>query len=145
MTDGDWPLQLGPSDLIYRRLPSRSGVKKTGAISSSVFEPRRGKDGKLEETLSVDVAQRTTPEETAELGGPHFGVCEVTVGDLPEAGPLKALHTPQPDNDAHGDITGVLSDEYSAERLAALARLLFVFSTGSEIPAHVLRLMPRAS
>lgn len=107
------------SDSFFRRLPPAK-VRPDGSVLPTAYM----KDDQPDPQISVNLANRSSAQATAD-GGPWLGF---GAGELPAAVPidmaLAVRHDPEPDNDAHSVIEGVASLRECQQLAAATAVLV---------------------
>lgn len=118
--------QIGPSDLLYRRLVESYFRRRDRTLTSGAFYLR----GKPDPEVSVDLARLTTPEATASKK-PGSGVGQLRT-EVPRNLDLDVRHDPHPETDpenaAHSVIVGMVptstGDKERCRRLANATQIL---------------------
>ncbi|MBO1347137.1 MAG: hypothetical protein EBE86_006960 [Hormoscilla sp. GUM202] len=95
------PEEIVDNDQLYRRLVSFH-VNPDGTVNSAAFKRR----GKPDNSISVDLARLTTPQETLERSGKEGFGLGVLVAIEPRSQGFDVRHDPLPDNPAHSLIEG---------------------------------------
>ena len=92
---------IDDEDELYRRL-LHYYIKTDGKISSAAFQPsKRGRS----DAVSVDLARKTTPEETLGRDNRGFRLGGILAA-VPRSSGLDVLHDPLPGNESHCLIVG---------------------------------------
>jgi hypothetical protein len=97
--------EIAERDELYRRLSKLSHIKKNGKVSSAAFKRNK----KPENSISVDLARLTTPQEAlARVGEERKAqfVLGVLVAGYARSIGFCVRHDPLPDNHAHSLIEG---------------------------------------
>lgn len=97
--------EIAERDELYRRLSKRSHIKKNGKVSSAAFKRNK----QPENSISVDLARLTTPQESlARVGEERKAefVLGILVAEYPRSIGFCVRHDPLPDNCAHSLIEG---------------------------------------
>ncbi|MCL1469766.1 hypothetical protein [Argonema antarcticum] len=115
--------EIADNDRLYRRLSINSHINpKTGKVSSAAFKRNK----KPENSISVDLARLTTPQETLDRVGDrknHFVLGVLVAGDARSIG-FSVRHDPiLPENPAHSLIEGQ-NDGEKCSRLAEATTIL---------------------
>ena len=123
-----WDVEVLPvedAELLYRRILNWH-IKSDGSISSAAFKDRKGRP---DNSISVELASLTTPQEcAARPGRPGFSVISLTARE-PRSLDLTVRHDPLPDNYAHALIEGENSQS-KCEKLARAAIICLTASAG---------------
>ena len=120
---------IADDDLLYRRLAS-DHLNPDGAVNSNAF--KRG--GRPDPQVSVDLARRTSPAESAARAGrPGFGLGVFAAG-VPRALQLTVRHDPRPENSAHCLIEGLTPRSRQECRLLAEATTVVVAPSEKRFP-----------
>jgi hypothetical protein len=97
--------EIADEDELYRRLSKLSHIKRNGKVSSAAFKRNK----KPENSISVDFAKLTTPQEAlARIGEDRKEqfVLGVLVAGYARSIGFCVRHDPLPDNRAHSLIEG---------------------------------------
>jgi hypothetical protein len=97
--------EIAERDELYRRLSKLSHIKKNGKVSSAAFKRNK----QPENSISVDLARLTTPQESlARVGEERKAqfVLGILVAEYPRSIGFCVRHDPLPDNRAHSLIEG---------------------------------------
>ncbi|MEW6493156.1 MAG: hypothetical protein AB1589_11705 [Cyanobacteriota bacterium] len=97
--------EIAERDELYRRLSKRSHIKKNGKVSSAAFKRNK----QPENSISVDLARLTTPQESlARVGEERKAefVLGILVAEYPRSIGFCVRHDPLPGNCAHSLIEG---------------------------------------
>lgn len=97
--------EIADEDELYRRLSKLSHIKRNGKVSSAAFKRNK----KPENSISVDIAKLTTPQEAlARIGEDRKEqfVLGVLVAGYARSIGFCVRHDPLPDNRAHSLIEG---------------------------------------
>ena len=97
--------EIADRDELYRRLSKRSHIKGNGKVSSAAFKRNK----QPENSISVDLARLTTPQESLSSVGEDRKaqfVLGVLVAEYPRSIGFCVRHDPLPDNRAHSLIEG---------------------------------------
>jgi len=110
--------QIGDDDLLYRRF-HRSHLRRDGSIAYAAYLLPRTTTPDPE--ISVNLARRTTPEETLAAAPPVFGLGVLSARDVRRLG-FTVRHKPTRGNNAHCIIEGAKT-ETDCARLAEVTRV----------------------
>ncbi|SRR5260370_15059587 len=112
-------VQISDDDLLYRRFHYTSLLRDGGIASIAYMRPRTVIP---DPEISVNLARKTTPEETlAAADPPIFGLSELRVGDVRNLG-FTVRYAPSRGNKAHCIIEGAKT-ETDCERLAEITKV----------------------
>ncbi len=112
--------QISDDDLLYRRF-HRANLRRDGRITYAAYIRRKPPPPIPDSEISVNLASRTTPEETLAAAQPIFGLGILRVGDVRKLG-FTVRHKPSRNNLAHCIIEGVKT-EADCARLADITRV----------------------
>jgi hypothetical protein len=97
--------EIVDQDALYRRLSKLSHIKKNGKVSSAAFKRNK----QPENSISVDLARLTTPQESLDRVGEDRKdqfILGVLVAGYPRSIGFYVRHDFLPDNRAHSLIEG---------------------------------------
>ena len=113
MADGVDIVEIQDEDELYRRLAS--DWVTNGEVNSAAFKdkgkPRSGTPVPL--SISVDLARKTTPQESAARAVTAGMGLGVLLAETPRSHGLAVVHSPRRGHDAHSSINGAFTKAIS--------------------------------